>query len=67
MQKQFLDRPLHSNKANPLQVEIVKNQKDFNKIYLTEKSEKRSATNKKRGGTMGGFNLGGATSSTPEK
>ena len=30
-------------------------------------NEKRSATNKKRGGTINGFNLNGLTSSTPEK
>jgi len=63
MQKQFLDRPMQAA-GNLLQVEVGKPQKSYKQSYYTEK---RSATNKKRGGTMAGFNLSALNTSTPEK
>jgi len=68
MQMQFLDRPMQAATAgsgisNLLQVEVGK-PKSYKQVYHTEK---RSATNKKRGGTVGGFNTSALNASTPEK
>jgi len=68
MQMQFLDRPMQAANAgsainNLLQVEVGK-PKTYKQVYHTEK---RSATNKKRGGTVGGFNTSALNASTPEK
>jgi len=68
MQMQFLDRPMQAKNAgsainNLLQVEVGK-PKAYKQVYHTEK---RSATNKKRGGTVGGFNASALNASTPEK